>query len=132
MQIRTLCSHVITLSQIVFNFLSLAEQRPKPLTINHTQNPVLQKKVKQDKNFTDNRVKEANKATKITVWIPYGKNQQEHPPDCGWDCDAFALEDLRLTSTISSCFAEESVSIPGNAAAIFRNKACSRDWQIKY
>lgn len=49
--------------------------------------------------------------------------QQEHPPD--WDCDwdAFVLEDFRLTSTISSCFVEESVSIPGNAAAIFRKSA---------
>ena len=44
--------------------------------------------------------------------------QHAHPPDCGWDCVAAALLDLRLTSTMSSCFVEESVSIPGKAAAV--------------
>ena len=51
--------------------------------------------------------------------------QHALPPDCGWDCVAAALLDLRLTSTMSSCFVEESVSIPGKAAAIFQNSA----WQ---
>lgn len=50
--------------------------------------------------------------------------QQAHPPDVGCDCVAVALFDLRLTSTMSSCLVEESVSIPGRAAAIFRNSAC--------
>nr|AFK42379.1 unknown [Medicago truncatula] len=30
---------------------------------------------------------------------------------------------LRFTSTMSSCFVVDSVSIPGNAVAIFRNRA---------
>lgn len=50
--------------------------------------------------------------------------QQAHPPDSCCDCDPFELLDLRFTSTMSSCFVEDSVSIPGNAAAIFRNRAC--------
>ena len=37
------------------------------------------------------------------------------------DCVAAALLDLMLTSTMSSCLVEESVSILGKAAAIFRN-----------
>ena len=49
--------------------------------------------------------------------------QHAHPPDCGWECIAAALLDLRLTSTMSSCLVEESVSIPGKSAAIFRNSA---------
>ena len=47
--------------------------------------------------------------------------QHAHPPDCGWDCVAVALLDLMLTSTMSSCLVEESVSILGKAATIFRN-----------
>lgn len=49
-------------------------------------------------------------------------HQHAHPPDCGCDWDEL-LEDLRLTSTMSSCFVEESVSIPGKAAAILRKSA---------
>ena len=49
--------------------------------------------------------------------------QQEHPLDWVWDW-AFPDEDFKFTSTRSSCFAEDSVSIPGNAAAIFRKRAC--------
>ena len=45
--------------------------------------------------------------------------QHAHPPDCGWDCVAAALLDLRLISTMSSCLVEESVSIPSKATAIF-------------
>ena len=52
--------------------------------------------------------------------------QQEHPRAWVWDCDALPLDDFRFTSTMSSCFAEESVSIPGKAAAIFRNSACTK------
>jgi hypothetical protein len=37
-----------------------------------------------------------------------------------------ALEALRLTSTISSCFVEVRVSIPGRAAAIFLNSAWTK------
>lgn len=47
--------------------------------------------------------------------------QQKHPPDSDdWDV---LTDDLRLTSTISSCLAEDKVSIPGKAAAIFLNSA---------
>lgn len=52
-------------------------------------------------------------------------NQQAQPPDPGWD--EVTLDDFKFTSTISSCFVEESVSIPGNAAAILRNKACNNN-----
>jgi hypothetical protein len=31
---------------------------------------------------------------------------------------------FRFTSTMSSCLADESVSIPGSAAAILRNSGC--------
>ena len=53
--------------------------------------------------------------------------QHAHPPDCGWDCVATALLDLMLTSTMSSYLVEESVSIPGKAAAIFRNSQTMPD-----
>ena len=53
--------------------------------------------------------------------------QHAHPPNCGWDCVAAALLDLMLTSTMSSCLVEESVSIPGKAAAIFRNSQTMPD-----
>ena len=56
-------------------------------------------------------------------------DQQAQPPDSGWD--ELALEDFKFTSTISSCFVEESVSIPGNAAAIFRNKACNKKSRVR-
>ena len=46
-----------------------------------------------------------------------------YPPNCGWDYVAVALLDLRLTSTMSSCLVEETVSILGKAAAIFQNSA---------
>ena len=49
--------------------------------------------------------------------------QHAHPPNCGWDCVAIALLDLMLTSTMSSCLVEESLSIPGKAIAIFRDSA---------
>ena len=45
--------------------------------------------------------------------------QHAHPLDYGWECVAAALLDLILTPTMSSCLVEESVSIPGKAAAIF-------------
>lgn len=48
--------------------------------------------------------------------------QQAHPPDCCSDWDECRVG-LRLTSTMSSCLAEDNVSIPGKAAAIFRNNA---------
>uniref|UniRef100_A0A2P2LP47 Ras-related protein RABH1b n=1 Tax=Rhizophora mucronata TaxID=61149 RepID=A0A2P2LP47_RHIMU len=57
------------------------------------------------------------------LWVSVFEYQQAHPPDCCCDCDAFVLEDLRLTSTMSSCLVEESVSIPGKAAAIFLKSA---------
>ena len=47
--------------------------------------------------------------------------QHAHPPNCGWDCVAVALLDLRLTSTMSSCLVEEIVSILGKAVANFQN-----------
>ena len=47
--------------------------------------------------------------------------QHAHPLDCGWDCVAAALLDLMLTSTMSSCLVEESVSILGKAVANFQN-----------
>ena len=47
--------------------------------------------------------------------------QHAHPPNCGWDCVAAALLDLMLTSTMSSCLVEESVSILGKAVANFQN-----------
>ena len=47
--------------------------------------------------------------------------QHAHPLDCGWDCVATTLLDLMLTSIMSSCLVEESVSIQGKATAIFRN-----------
>ena len=49
--------------------------------------------------------------------------QHAHPPNCGWDCVAAALLDLRLTSTMSSCLVEEIVSILDKAIEIFRNSA---------
>lgn len=49
--------------------------------------------------------------------------QHAQPPDCDCCWDPFALLDLRLTSTMSSFFVEDKVSIPGKAAAIFRNSA---------
>lgn len=56
----------------------------------------------------------------VKVYFLTKINQHEQPPLC---CSAWDewLDDFRLTSTISPCFAEESVSIPGNAAEIFRN-----------
>lgn len=56
-------------------------------------------------------------------WSNPNKSQQLHPPDCDCDWDEFAFVDLKFTSTMSSCFVEERVSIPGKAAAIFRNRA---------
>lgn len=52
------------------------------------------------------------------------QNQQAHPPASDWDSVAFPAVDLKFTSTMSSCFDEESVSIPGSAAAILRNRGC--------
>ena len=45
--------------------------------------------------------------------------QNAHLLDCGWDCVATALLDLRLTSTMPSCLVEESVSILGKGDTIF-------------
>ena len=79
--------------------------------------------------------KEGNKMKPLQIWGEIGhidckalrqRCQQEHPRAWVWDCDALPLDDFRFTSTMSSCFAEESVSIPGKAAAIFRNSACTK------
>lgn len=55
-------------------------------------------------------------------------NQQEQPPPppppCCSPCDELEVF-FRFTSTMSSdLVADEYESIPGNAAAIFLNKAC--------
>ena len=42
--------------------------------------------------------------------------QQQHPPARGWDSDTLTLYDFRFISTMSFCFVEENVSIPGKAA----------------
>ncbi len=49
--------------------------------------------------------------------------QQEQPPALPSVCAALDVV-FRLISTKSSCFADDKASIPGNAAAIFRNNAC--------
>lgn len=48
-------------------------------------------------------------------------HQHEQPPPCWSPWDEFEVA-FRLTSTISSVFMFEYESIPGNAAAILRNK----------
>lgn len=81
---------------------------------------------KGSKIFLDSKAENTKRYTKSTrmriPWSMIRQGQQAHP--LPWDCDEGALDvDFRLTSTMSSCFVEESVSIPGNAAAIFRNRA---------
>jgi len=59
-------------------------------------------------------------------WLRVSRYQQAHPPAWGCVRDEAPPEDFRFTSTMSSCFVEESASIPGKAAAIFRNNGCTK------
>ena len=53
----------------------------------------------------------------------YKPTQQAHPEAAAAPFPVFAAAD-KFTSTRSSCFAADSDSMPGRAAAIFRNRAC--------
>ena len=56
------------------------------------------------------------------------------PSKITWEWDEFALPDLKFTSTMPSCFADESVSIPEVQQQFYRTAHAHKfvmvsDWQ---